>query len=108
MGHAHKLVMAYVSMRGITGYGHYPRDDALEPLVKVMYEPRDTQHFHETSHQSSSGRLKNEAKGKFTKDEWHEWFWKFGTILPLPSRQITPCMPWPDFLLPSFMASQDS
>ncbi|KAK3490605.1 uncharacterized protein B0T23DRAFT_360114 [Neurospora hispaniola] len=33
-------MMAYVTMRGITGHGHYPRDEALEPLVRLMYEPR--------------------------------------------------------------------
>lgn len=27
-------------MRGITGHGHYHRDEALEPLARVMYEPR--------------------------------------------------------------------
>lgn len=36
-------MLAYVTMRGITGHGHYPRDEALEPLVRVMYEPRATE-----------------------------------------------------------------
>ncbi|ESA43581.1 hypothetical protein NCU16550 [Neurospora crassa OR74A] len=36
-------MMAYVTMRGITGHGHYPRDEALEPLVRLMYEPRATE-----------------------------------------------------------------
>ncbi|KAK1782927.1 hypothetical protein QBC45DRAFT_475036 [Copromyces sp. CBS 386.78] len=32
-------MLAYVEMRGITGHGHYPHDEALEPLARVMYEP---------------------------------------------------------------------
>ena len=32
--------LAYVSMRGATGHGHFPRDEALEPLARVIYEPR--------------------------------------------------------------------
>lgn len=36
-------MMAYVTMRGITGHGHYPRDEALEPLVRLMYEPSATE-----------------------------------------------------------------
>ncbi|KAK3397416.1 hypothetical protein B0T20DRAFT_441313 [Sordaria brevicollis] len=33
-------VLAYVSMRGVTSRGHSQGDEALEPLARVMYEPR--------------------------------------------------------------------
>ncbi|EGO56691.1 hypothetical protein NEUTE1DRAFT_123175 [Neurospora tetrasperma FGSC 2508] len=47
-------MMAYVTIRGITGHGHYPRDEALEPLVRLMYEPRASETEPESTQETTT------------------------------------------------------
>lgn len=61
-------MMAYVTMRGITGHGHYPRDEALEPLVRLMYEPTATETEPESAQKTTTIEAVQEEVNKAIKE----------------------------------------